>query len=490
MLEKNKTATVSSATAWSFLGQLVIKIMPLATNMILARIFEPEVFGVVTTVTMITSFADIFCEAGFQKRIVCTNYQDTEELKKDANVAFWTNFTISMTLWCLIALFSRGLSALLGQPGIHGVITVACVQLPITSVISIQTALNQREYGFKRIFQAQLLGSIAAFVVSVGLSLFGFSYWAIIIGTIANCIIRAFVLSQKSEWRPGIYYSLKRLKEMFSFSIWVLMESVAVWFSSWTDSFFVGNALSSRDLGIYRNSQSTVNGLLAVPQYSITNVLIVKLTKDIEEPVKYNQDFLTAQKLLAFTLYPLGVGAFVYRDLAVQIVFGSGWEDARLVVGLWALVSVLRIVFISCTNAVYVSKGIPKIAFYLQIIDIMILIPTCIYGVKMGFEYFVIIRCIARIITIIPNMFFMEYFCRIKAVDIIKNNVTPVLTAGLMGGFAIWVKSAAPKGILIDFCTISMSALVYFVLVFLFARKDFMDIFNIVKSFIRKSQKG
>lgn len=489
-MDKNKTTTVSNATAWSFMGQLVIKIMPLVTNMILARIFEPEVFGVVTTVTMITSFADIFCEAGFQRRIVCKNYQDAEELNKDANVAFWTNFTISITLWCLISIFSSDLATLLGQPGIGHVITVACVQLPITSIISIQTALNQREYGFKRIFQAQLMGAITSFVVSVGLSFWGFGYWAIITGTIFNCIIRAFVLSYKSEWKPGKYYSLRRLKKMFSFSIWVLLESVAVWFSSWTDSFFVGNGLSSRNLGIYKNSQSTVNGLLAVPQYSVNNVMQVKLTKDKGNPQKYNQSFLTSQRLLAFALYPLGVGAYVYRDLVVKIVFGSGWEDAGIVVGLWALVSVFRIVFISSTNAVYVSKEIPKIAFYLQIIDIIILIPTCIYGVKMGFEYFVVIRCIARLVVIIPNMYFMEHFCEIRAIDIVKNNAIPFFTTALMGAFALLLKSSTPESILIDFCAIFACALVYFILVFLFARKDFMDIFNIVKSFVKKSGKG
>ena len=125
-MDKGKNiSTVSNATAWSFMGQLVIKIMPLVTNMVLARIFEPEVFGVVTTVTMITSFADLFCEAGFQKRIICKNYQDTEDLNKDADVAFWTNFTISMVLWGIISLFSSELSALLGKTDISRVIMVA-----------------------------------------------------------------------------------------------------------------------------------------------------------------------------------------------------------------------------------------------------------------------------------------------------------------------------------------------------------------------------
>lgn len=483
--EKNEN-TVSSATAWSFLGQLVIKIMPLVTNMVLARIFKPEVFGVVTTVTMITSFADIFCEAGFQKRIICKSYQDAEEINKDANVAFWTNFTISMVLWGMISLFSSELSSLLGKTDISNVIIVACVQLPITSVISIQTALNQREYGFKRIFQAQFVGSIVSFAVSIALSFWGLSYWAMIVGTICNCVVRAVVLSYKSQWKPGLYYSTKRLKEMFSFSIWVLMETIAVWFSSWTDSFFVGNRLSAHNLGVYRNSQSMVNGLLAVPQYSITNVLLVKLTKDIEDQKKYNQDFFTAQRLLAYALFPLGVGAFVYRDLAVKIVFGSGWEEAEIVVGLWALASVIRIVFISMTNSVYVSKGIPKIAFYLQIIDIAILIPTCIYGVKIGFEYFVMIRCIARIVAILPNLYFMNRFCGFSALEIIKNNILPFLTAGLMGAFAVMIKSVTPESMILDFGAIGVCAVVYVLLVFIFANKEFMEIFNIIKSFIKR----
>lgn len=478
--------TVSNATAWSFMGQLVIKILPLMTNMILARIFEPEVFGVVTTVTMITSFADIFCEAGFQKRLICKNYKDAEDLNKDADVAFWTNFTISMVLWGVISLFRSELSSMLGKTDISKVIVVACVQLPITSVISIQTALNQRDYGFKRIFQAQFLGSVVSFVISIVLSFYGLSYWAIIIGTISSCIVRALVLSFKSRWKPKLYYSVNRLKEMFSFSIWVLLETIAVWFSSWTDSFFVGNGLSSHNLGIYRNSQSMVNGLLAVPQYSITNVLLVKLTKDVEDTKKYSQDFLTAQRLLAYALFPLGVGAFVYRDLAVKIVFGAGWEEAEIVVGLWALVSVVRIIFISMTNAVYVSKGIPKIAFYLQIIDIVILIPTCIFGVRMGFEWFVVIRCIARIVAIIPNLYFLSRFCGFSAYEIIKNSVSPFLLSGLMGVCAVILKSFVNGNILVDFAVIGVCAAIYCMLLFLFARKELIGIVNRIKSFIKR----
>ena len=71
----------------------------------------------------------------------------------------------------------------------------------------------------------------------------------------------------------------------------------------------------------------------------------------------------------------------------------------------------------------------------------------------------------------------MEHFCKIRAVDILKNNAAPILTVCLMGAFSIWIKSVTPDGMMIDFATIFVSALVYFGFMFVFARKDFMSIF-------------
>ena len=47
------------AAKWSIFTEIIVKIISPITNMILARILVPEEFGVVATVTMIVSFADI-----------------------------------------------------------------------------------------------------------------------------------------------------------------------------------------------------------------------------------------------------------------------------------------------------------------------------------------------------------------------------------------------------------------------------------------------
>lgn len=60
-------SNIKKAAKWSSISELISKLVNPITNMILARILAPEAYGVVATLTMIITFAEIFTDAGFQK---------------------------------------------------------------------------------------------------------------------------------------------------------------------------------------------------------------------------------------------------------------------------------------------------------------------------------------------------------------------------------------------------------------------------------------
>ena len=70
---------MGNATKWSTITEVIAKLISPITNMILARIISAEAFGVVATITMITSFADMFTDAGFQKYLVQHDFEDEDE---------------------------------------------------------------------------------------------------------------------------------------------------------------------------------------------------------------------------------------------------------------------------------------------------------------------------------------------------------------------------------------------------------------------------
>ena len=66
MLNNELNSKMKIATKWSTITEVTAKLISPITNMILARILVPEAFGVIATITMITSLADVLTDAGFQ----------------------------------------------------------------------------------------------------------------------------------------------------------------------------------------------------------------------------------------------------------------------------------------------------------------------------------------------------------------------------------------------------------------------------------------
>ena len=80
----------SKALKWSSLAEIIAKLITPFSNMILARLLTPEAFGVVATVTMVISFADMFSDSGFQKYLVQHEFKDKKHLLVSINVALVT----------------------------------------------------------------------------------------------------------------------------------------------------------------------------------------------------------------------------------------------------------------------------------------------------------------------------------------------------------------------------------------------------------------
>lgn len=468
---------VVSATKWSAITEVVAKLVIPLSNMILARILAPEAFGVVATVTMITSFADMFTDAGFQKYLIQHEFKNEDEKFSYANVAFITNFIVSILLWGIIILMRHEIARLVGNPGLGNVIAVASFQLILTSFSSIQMALFRRNFDFKSLFAVRLLAVCVPFVITLPLGLLGFSYWSIIIGNIFTQLSNALILTIKSKWKPKISYNYKILKKMLSFSIWTLIESISIWLTTWVDTFIIGSLLSQYYLGLYKTSTSMVNALMAIITSSTTTVLFSTLSRLQNDDSKFNYVFLKFQRLVSILIFPLGMGVYLYRDLATQIILGNQWKEASGIIGVWALTSSIMIVFGYYSSEVYRAKGRPKLSFIAQILHLVFLVPACIISSRYGFWPLIYTRSWIRMQFVIVHLIIMKFIIGIPALKIIKNVLPIGISSLAMGLFGYYLQSKN-SGLLWTIFSIIMCIIFYFGLLCLFPnlRKEIMTL--------------
>jgi len=485
--ENNLQNKVINATKWSSITEIAAKIVSPITNMVLARILAPEAFGVVATVTMIMSFADMFTDAGFQKYLVQHEFKDEDEKYKSANVAFWTNFGISVFLWGIIVLFREQIAALVGNLGLGNVIAVACVQLLLTSFSSIQMALYRRDFDFKTLFLVRMVAICIPFAVTIPLAFLGLNYWSLIIGAIFMQLSNAVILTIKSKWKPKLFYDFAILKEMLSFSIWSLIEAISIWFTVWVDVFIIGSSLNQYYLGLYKTSTTMVNALMSLITASTVPVLFSALSRLQNDGSQFNHMFFKSQRFVSILVFPLGVGVYLYSDLATQILLGSQWSEASGVIGIWALTSAIMIVFGHYCSEVYRAKGKPKLSFLAQVLHLVVLVPTCIISSKYGFWPLVYARSWIRMEAILVHFIIMKFAIGIPVLKTFRNVFPTAISAVTMGVLGYLLQQIS-EGIVWSFASIIISALFYFGLLYLFPNMR-KEIRGIGKRFMPKRVK-
>lgn len=472
---------VKTASKWSVVTEIAAKLVAPISTIILARLLSPEAFGVLVTVTMVITFAEIFTDAGFQKYIVQHDFKSKSELYKATTVAFWTNLLFSLLIWGVITVFGNELADLVGNSGYGHVISVASICIPLAAFSSLQMAIFRRELDFKTLFKVRIIGIFIPIVITIPIAFVSRSYWALIIGMIALNISNAILLSVKSNWKPTKFYSFRVFREMISFSIWSLIEAITIWLTGYVDVFLIGKYLDEYYVGLYRTSISTVGQIVGLITAASTPVLFSALSRLQTDKKGFDQMFLKFQKIVGIMVIPLGVGIFIFNKLITFFLLGSQWSQAAYFIGLWGLTSSITIVLSHYCSEVYRAIGKPKLSVLVQISQIICLVPIVMWALPKGFDFLCTSRATIRLELVFANMIIMWIVIKISPWKMIKN-IFPALFSSCMSGILVLLLPNINNNY-ISILYLLLGLLIYCILIIQFP-KERKIILNL-KNFIR-----
>lgn len=476
--ENIKHSKVLGAAKWSSVTELLSKAAKPLTYIVLARILAPEAFGVIATVNMIVSFADMLTDAGFQKYLVQHKFNYVIEKYIYASVAFWTNFAVSIALWAAISLFSEQIAALVGNPGLGNVIVIACAQLPLTSITSIQTGLFTRAFDFKTLFSIRIISIFIPFFVTVTLAFLGLDYWSLVIGSLSGSLSSAVVMLLKSKWRPEFTYSIIVLKKMLSFSIWSLSEAVLSWFTNWVDILIISTVFNEHYLGLYKTSITMVNTLMDLIISSFAPVLFSALSRLQNDEIRFNNAVFKSQRVISIFIFPLGAGIYLYKDLATKLLLGSQWREASNIIGIWALFGSMRAFGHFC-NQIYRSKGRFELSALVQASYLVILIPVSVLATRYGFWTLVYVRSFMNIIMVLINLCTIKFKIRISVKKMLINVGPSIISAIIMAMIGLILQQISTS-IVWQFISVLLCAASYFAVLSIFpnVRNELVRLFK------------
>ena len=465
----------AAATRWSVFSEIGAKLIAPVANMILARLLAPDAFGAIATLTVVVSFAEVFTDAGFQKYINQFDARSDEDLDLKSDVAFWSNLVLGLGIWVLILLFKDPLAEAVGSPGLGLALAVISFSVPLNALSSIQMARLRRAFEFKKLFYVRLAGSCMPLVVTVPVAFVTRSYWALVAGTLSTALCNAIVLSLLSGWKPSFRFRFSALVDMFSYSWWILLESVSVWASSSLDTFLVGRALDSRTLGLYKTGTSTVSSIMSLVTSSTSAPLFSALSRLQENPDALVDTFLRYTRAVAVFVIPLGVGIWLYSDAVTGILLGDQWGEATDLVGMWGFASAVCLVLGTYCNGLYNAVGMTRLSFLVQLSSIAVMVPVVMVTAGIGYEALCIGRVASRFEIVVAQIVVMSVVFGVSPRRFLGNVAMPAACSIVMMAVTIAFRSILPGGWVWGLAAVPLSVAAYLVSMRLFSKGMITD---------------
>ena len=458
---------VVAAAKWSLITEVLAKLITPVTNIILAHILAPTAFGILATIMMVISFAEMLADAGFQKFLVQYEFESEDEKQKNVSVAFISNIVLAIVLWLVIIIWRDELAILVGNEGLGFPLAVMGAMLPLGAFSSIQMAMYRRSFNFKFLLSIRMITIITPLFISIPMALVGFDYWSLIAGLLAAHLFTAIALCVRQEKLISIYFSSTVFRKMFSFSAWSLAEAFSIWLTAWVDTFIISHFLDAYYLGLYKMPTAIVTTVMAIATSSMAPVLFSALSRHQHNQVEFEKTFLTFQRYMALFLVPLGVGMFVYQDFIVEILLGPQWKLAGIVLGSWALSSSLVTAISYLISEAFRAKGMPNISFLAQMAHLFVLIPVIYVCVQYDFTTFVYARSIVRVQMIAVLLYLLAIYVGMNAWLVIRNIKSYIIASAVVGTGSYVLLHLHNSMIWTIFC-ICISLMLYLVVLYLF----------------------
>lgn len=309
---------------WNISGQVGNTLARLVVVVVLARLLDPENFGVLAVCMVIVSFSAIFTELGFGPAIV--------QKKKLDNVDLWTSMTGTLVLSVCTAFvvfaFSSNISGFFGKEDISPYLRFLSLVFFFRGIGVVAKGVLVRRYEYQKIIIAEFLSYVLGFgFLGIGLAYMGFGTWSLIWAAVSQSFFQAlFFLLQLRI--PGRYeFSWKSFKELTSYGFGQSLARIANFFTQQGDVLVIGRTMLPFEIGIYRQAQQ----LSVMPQTIIGNaidaVAFPTMARAQDSPVSLRTQYFGYTRVLFLLVSSIAIFSIIFSEDIVLTIFGEKWID-------------------------------------------------------------------------------------------------------------------------------------------------------------------
>ena len=305
-------------------SQGLIFAVQIVATVVLARLLTPADFGLVV---MVTTFSLLLANCGPNGITEAVVQQDEIDDGLISNL-FWINVGIGLLLTIGFAAAGQLLARFYGDPRVALVAAAMSLTIFFSSVSVLHLALLKRAMRFALVSATDILGSLAAVVLSIILGFAGWGYWALVAGAIVRSLTISIGAWSMCRWLPGLPRRHTGTGHLVRFAIHTYGRFSSGYLTNNLDNFLIGWRLGATPLGFYKKAYDLF--VLPTNQLSapLTVVAVASLSRLRRDPAQYRRYLIGALGVIAFLGMGIGANLTLVGKDVIFLLLGPKWGES------------------------------------------------------------------------------------------------------------------------------------------------------------------
>ena len=422
---------VRSATKWSLVNTLVIRIGTFATGVVLARgALTPRDWGLYALGGVVQAVLLSFNELGVSLAVVRWARDPREFAPTVVTLATGSSLLLYAVLWFAAPTTARAL----GSPDAVGILRILCFGVVVDGLACVPNAVLTREFRQR----ARLTIDLVTFAVSSGLTLvLAFAGWgaaSFAWGGVAGvvCALIGCAVAAPGYLRPG--WDPDTARELVRFGMPLAGASLFVLATMNADSVVVGATLGPIALGLYRVAFTMSSWPVRAISETARRVSFAGFSRAAESKTALTNSFTGGLSPLLLASVPACALLFALPGPIVRTVYGGQWSGSAGALRYLALLGLLRIVFELCYDFL-VAAARSRALLAVQALWLCALVPALIYGAhRNGLLGIGVAHVAVALVLIAP-----AYLLTLSAVGVDPHRIASVCWRPVLGGTVVAV---------------------------------------------------
>ena len=348
---------VIAGSAWTMASFGLGQLLRFASNIVLARLLSPEIFGLMALVNLFLRGTQMLSDVGIGPSV-------TQSARGESRDFLATAWTIQLLRGVVLALLCLALARPMGwfydQPSLAPLIAVSALTVLLPSLNSTSLYVLGRRMEMRALSVLEIGSQIAAIALMIGWARVSPTAWSLVAGAVIGGVVKLIASHLLRGGHDRLRWDPACARELIGYGKWIFVSTMLTFFAAELDRLVFGKMIPIGELGVY----SIATMIAGMPVQAIlavgSSIAFPAYSRIHREGRDVGRAFDRLRRPLVVVGGVLLSGLVACGDQLIAVLYdaryaGAGWILRVLAISGWFLV-------LECTNgALLLARGAPHL---------------------------------------------------------------------------------------------------------------------------------